>query len=646
MTRPIDIRNLPVRDAVEGDERLSLDAQGNLLNTRQLGKPLTEAEMKALPVRPTVSSDKRLTLDENDQFVMTNQPTDSFSSSFPGLSDAITAVTANPDSFDRIKTDSYRNKTECTALGITYPDGGGAEYTVINGAGDVINSGIWGAGTRQLKITHNDVINAAQYGAIAGIDSTTLIQGAINTLSGNVNSAGGQILIPAKVKYSVSSLTLHRRVSLIGLSGGNGESSSNRDLTANASSLLVSGTITLGQNCKLSNLTLATHGISLPYADQADATAQIAAFSGTGVTVNGPDCLLENCLLLGFNQAVNGSNVERAIYRDLKIDCTNGIYQSQVFDISYIENCHCWPYTSAHQGFTDETALRAGTAFKFESTADWCKATNSFSYGYNEGFSIVDAHDVALTACGADHKGMLVNNSSVGFSVTGSSKRTKIIGCQAAAQWRGIYVNTVPTIAAEKTVTIVSGFNAWENDEAGATLDAGDVTITSSGFQNRLDPLAIGVAIGAAVDSVNVSNCTFQSMQAISLHGDVVESSNISGNTYIDCTGVVSNLSTSNSLTLAREGVFRSRDSVGAAYDVVSTAGDETTFTSLTEEYKFKFGGNTVSLPANASAGQATMTIPTSNGNTGGAGSAGAGNQWVVLRINGVGYRVLHDGTV
>jgi hypothetical protein len=36
----------------------------------------------------------------------------------------------------------------------------------------------------------------------------------------------------------------------------------------------------------------------------------------------------------------------------------------------------------------------------------------------------------------------------------------------------------------------------------------------------------------------------------------------------------------------------------------------------------------------------------TSDGTTGGTGSAGAGNQYIKMTINGTTYKVLHDGTV
>lgn len=40
------------------------------------------------------------------------------------------------------------------------------------------------------------------------------------------------------------------------------------------------------------------------------------------------------------------------------------------------------------------------------------------------------------------------------------------------------------------------------------------------------------------------------------------------------------------------------------------------------------------------------LFVPTSSGTTGGTGSAGAGNQYIEMEVDGVVYKVLHDGTV
>jgi hypothetical protein len=44
--------------------------------------------------------------------------------------------------------------------------------------------------------------------------------------------------------------------------------------------------------------------------------------------------------------------------------------------------------------------------------------------------------------------------------------------------------------------------------------------------------------------------------------------------------------------------------------------------------------------------GEGGIYITRRDGDTGGTGSAGAGNQYVELEINGTTYKVLHDGTV
>ena len=41
-----------------------------------------------------------------------------------------------------------------------------------------------------------------------------------------------------------------------------------------------------------------------------------------------------------------------------------------------------------------------------------------------------------------------------------------------------------------------------------------------------------------------------------------------------------------------------------------------------------------------------TDKLVTSTGDTGGTGSGGAGNQYVVITVDGVSYKVLHDGIV
>ena len=93
--------------------------------------------------------------------------------SFDSLTRAVAFVTANPASLKRLSTASYRSEAECTALSIAYPDTGKADYVVIDEGTGTDDSFIYiDAGTKQLKLDHNGVVNMAASGAVAGVAVT------------------------------------------------------------------------------------------------------------------------------------------------------------------------------------------------------------------------------------------------------------------------------------------------------------------------------------------------------------------------------------------------------------------------------------------------------------------------------------------
>lgn len=117
--------------------------------------------------------------------------------------------------------------------------------------------------------------------------------------------------------------------------------------------------------------------------------------------------------------------------------------------------------------------------------------------------------------------------------------------------------------------------------------------------------------------------------------------------------------------------VFRGRNSLDAVFDygameafiLVPTDGLEAGLLRMVTalngiaDVRFNIGGGMYSESATgADLGPQTINVlelyedgvraATSSGSTGGAGSAGAGNQYVELTVGGVTYKVLHDGTV
>lgn len=215
--RPIDIRKLTKRDSVNTDYRLTIDKDNNQCLTRQPDKSLSEDELKALPVRDALVTDKRLTLDSANNFVMTNQPDNSAIGtaaskdvgtaqdqietnalkdfkSFDSLTSAVAYVTANPDNIKRLDTASYRNESECLALSIEYPDGGGADYVVVpSGTGTDDGSYFIDAGSKQLFLSARRV-NSRQVGIVGNgvVDDSNTIASA-----GSGAGAGASIVFLA-----------------------------------------------------------------------------------------------------------------------------------------------------------------------------------------------------------------------------------------------------------------------------------------------------------------------------------------------------------------------------------------------------------------------------------------------------------------
>jgi hypothetical protein len=224
MSRPIDIRDLESRTALVTDKRVSLDAAGNLLNTDQpdnsaigtaasknvgtaadqvpLNSDLGSASTKNTGTDPTnvpLNSDLGSASTKTIGSAETEVPLNSnlqrpakYQLEFEGVSSAITAVSAVPSNYlddTGINTLSYRTRAECTALGINYPDGGGAKYTIGTGQTiDEIGNGFT-AGTKQILINLSGAALFEQWGAvgnngddIAGaVDDTASMQAALNT---------------------------------------------------------------------------------------------------------------------------------------------------------------------------------------------------------------------------------------------------------------------------------------------------------------------------------------------------------------------------------------------------------------------------------------------------------------------------------
>jgi hypothetical protein len=75
------------------------------------------------------------------------------------------------------------------------------------------------------------------------------------------------------------------------------------------------------------------------------------------------------------------------------------------------------------------------------------------------------------------------------------------------------------------------------------------------------------------------------------------------------------------------------------------TNGSASTGTGVTLDFN-QTAAQTITFPVSAGGAGGVDHVAMSSTNTGGAGSAGVGNQYIEIHINGTTYKVLHDGTV
>lgn len=296
-------------------------------------------------------------------------------------------------------------------------------------------------------------------------------------------------------------------------------------------------TITTNDSASLCNCVVIRKDLNLPFTSAAEAAAGVLAFSGTAITVGGAGSYFHHLLILGFNTAIYSSNFERIRCEYVQGDCTNGIDLRTVFDIAYVENCHFWPWTTTHQSWTFTSVppsftaagsllTRTGTAYRFAATNDWSKLTNCFSFGYANGFVVDSSNNVNIIGCGADYYGAITGSTSVGFTVSGTSKNTMLSGCQAAAQGTGILVDI--SASPGRGVRIL-GCNTWNNDTAAVSIQNGRALIQGCEFRSEVTGVTVNASsLGISLIGNDFDTCT----TPISISGAAERQSTILGNRY------------------------------------------------------------------------------------------------------------------
>lgn len=339
-------------------------------------------------------------------------------------------------------------------------------------------------------------------------DDTAALQAAIDYVAERY--PGGCICLPP-LEFRTGSLLLRARV---GIAGSPGIYSTHfpENLNRGGHALLLQpgATIHLEEATFLRGLVIRPADMRFP-----QNAAQVATWQGTAITVKGQanGAYVGYCLIVGFERAIRTSGeapVEHLRLERLGIDCLNGIMLSNLPDIPYLDEIHCWGFATTGRGALNWVS-RPGIAFQFADRADWGKITNCFCFGYEVGFDLVNVSDCTLIGCGADHLDTRHNITSVGFRLRGRTRNTRLIGCQAASHLIGIQI--APSADVPLASNYVDGARVW-SCETGIEAKSGWTIVRDTAFRN-----GGGLTFGAELRGGRFTGCSFEKIKEPVMRG-------------------------------------------------------------------------------------------------------------------------------
>lgn len=372
-------------------------------------------------------------------------------------------------------------------------------YHSATGETDPSGSGCW--------VRQYDELTVEMAGAIG--DKTTDDATAFNKASAVLSATGGGTIRFSNSYLIDTNLTISTYTNFIGPLYGvdkirpalSGDLDSKKCLLINSSA-----TITLEASASFGKCLVIRKGLDLPFVDASAATTGISNFAGTAFTFasSAPGVFLHDMLIIGFQYAINGSS-DRAKIERVYGDCTNGIKLTAMLDVTRVNDCHFWPFTIAAESWKTDTLLtRTGTAFEFSGTADWCKWSGCFSYGYAIGFAVTDCEHVDLVGTGTDYPSALTS-TSIGVSISGDTVGVSLINHKGSGQGTGVQVDSTTTYSIAARIL---SCNLWENENYHIKVLNGRTVIDDCDFTSG----SVGVYIDAASDGVIMGTNDFKSV--------------------------------------------------------------------------------------------------------------------------------------
>ena len=362
-----------------------------------------------------------------------------------------------------------------------------------------------GATGRTVRDKLRDTVSVADFGAVGdgSTDDTAAVQAALDSLG----AAGGVVTVPNDYRCALDGdLDIPPNVSLVGPHEFVDTPGNNTDAPYDqvGGALLVNSaaTITIGSGATLNGLLIHRKGMVFP-------TPDTTGFAGTAITIGGDGATVSNCMILGFNKAIVCANVQRPRFLDLRIDCNNGLDISVCYDVPIIERVHCWPFATIESyaaTLTVSKIKRSGTAFYLHDIADWAQVSHCFAFGYLKGFDLSSTNFITLLGCAVDGTygtaGSDVTAGSRGYSIRGDSQDNTLIGCKAASQEIGVYIDTA---AGQNTLCV--GTFSGNGTNFGYLVNQGNASILGGGSKD----VATAIGVNNAASLVSIDGFAFSS---------------------------------------------------------------------------------------------------------------------------------------
>jgi len=211
------------------------------------------------------------------------------------------------------------------------------------------------------------------------------------------------------------------------------------------SKLILGSGITLAKGNILRNCMVIAS--DLPSANPATAAAAASlvarmARNGTGITLAGDNCLLDNLQVLGFDHGIRGEGdpaVDRQVLRNIHADNINSIWLAAGGDTCHIIGAHLWPYlTVTAPGPT--AGYRSGYGIYTSSNGGSIQIAQVTSLGYQVDF-MTESNSVTYVQCWADGGGANASGDIVGqtgFGVAGTCGSIQLIHCTSVTNQYGV----------------------------------------------------------------------------------------------------------------------------------------------------------------------------------------------------------------